>query len=507
MPSCAPRSSFSIGRRAAEAEPVRAVLGIDLGTTYFKAGLFSADGGLLGLGKTAVEAETGTRGRFEIPVVRFQTLLRGVIGQAFDGAGLPPRSIDAVSYSSQANSYLLLDGDARPLTPIVLWQDRRVTDMPSDLARVHARPDFLTVTGLGLFGPLHCVPKVLWHRAREPEIWRQTRMIMTLSDYLTYLMTGERAGDSGTASLLGIWNLPAGAWWREALEELGLDPSCFSRLAPPGTVIGRTGAGAAELFGLPSGVPFAVGGLDHHMAAIGTGVGRLASVSESAGTVLGCFAESARFAPRPSCVMGPGVPSAAPFYSLAFHDSGGVVLEWYRTRYANHLSFDELSGLAEPVPMGSEGLLCLPLADTFPDKEGFVSAGPGHGHGHFTRAIMESIAGELVLLLERLCGQPLPGRVLCSGGGARSSLWLRIKADLTGCEMVTTNYTEAACAGAAMLAASAARWFASPMEASSAWVRIGSSTLPDPDNHNAYLAWLERYRREADSMPSRSLVE
>ena len=108
---------------------------------------------------------------------------------------------------------------------------------------------------------------------------------------------------------------------------------------------------------------------------------------------------------------------------------------------------------------------------------------------------MESIAGELYLLLGRLCGDPLPSRLLSSGGGSRSDLWQRIKADLTGCAMVTTGFPEAACAGAAMLAASAAGWFASPIAASAAWVRTEKTILPDPANRALYREWLERFLR------------
>ena len=467
-----------------------AVLGIDLGTTYFKAGLFSDGGALLGLGRVAVDAETGAAGRFELSASRFQDLLRAVIRQALDAAGLPAAGIRAVSYSSQANSFLLLDGGSRPLSPVILWQDRRVGEVPAELARLRTRADFLAVTGLDLVGPLGCAAKLLWLRDREPEAWRQTRMIMTVSDYLTYLMTGDRAGDSGTASLLGAWDLPAGRWWPDALEELHVEESFLSRLSPPGTVIGQTSRGATDLFGLPQGIPFAVGSLDHHMAAVGSGVGPLASVVESTGTVLACFAESARFSPRPLCAMGPGVAGAAPFYSLAFHDSGAVVLEWYRKRYAEDLSFDELAARAGAVPIGSGGLTCLPLADTYPGKDGFISVRPEHGHGHFARAIMESIAAELSLLLGRLCDGSLPGRLLSSGGGSRSDLWLQIKADVTGCTLLTTGFPEAACAGAAMLAACAAGWFSSPIEASSAWVRVEKTIAPDPGNRARYQDWL-----------------
>ena len=473
--------------------PVRAVLGIDLGTSYFKAGLFSEDGRILALGRIAVDAETGVRGRFELSAPRFQELLRTIIGQALLASGLPSAAIQAVSYSSQANSFLLLDRDARPLSPIILWQDRRVEEVPPELARLHSRPDYLSVTGLDMIGSLQCPSKLLWFRDQEPETWGGTRMVMAMSDYLTYLMTGERAGDSGTASLLGLWDLVQGKWWGEALEDLGFDADLFSRLHRPGTVIGKVDRGAAGLFGIPEGIPFAVGSLDHHMAAIGSGVGSVASLMESNGTVIACFAESAAFAPRPGCAMGPGLVAGAPYYNLAFHDSGAVVLEWYRKRYAESLSFDELAGLAEKVPLGSEGLVCLPLADTCPGKEGFVAAGPEHGHGHFARAIMESIAGELGILLEKLRGADLPDRVIATGGGAGSDLWLHIMADLTGCTMVTTGFAECACAGSAMLAAVAAGWFATPAEASASWVRTQKTIYPDHGGHGAYAAWYERY--------------
>jgi xylulokinase len=470
-----------------------AVLGIDLGTTYFKAGLFSERGEILGMGRAVVAAETATPGRFEVPAARFQALLREVTSGALREASLPAEAVRAVSYSSQANSFLLLDRDGLPLTPVILWQDRRVEEMPAGLARLLARPDFLAVTGLDIVSPLMCAAKLLWLRTNEPRAWEHTAAVMTVSDYLTFLVTGERAGDSGTASLLGLWDLSAGRWWTQAFEELGFPAAAFSRLAPPGTVVGRTGGRAEELFGLPRGIPFAVGSLDHHVAAVGSGVGTAASVLESTGTVIACFAESAAYAPRRGCAMGPGVPGAAPYTSLAFHDSGAVVLEWYRNRYAGELSFDELAERAARVPPGSEGLVCLPLADTYPGREGFVSASAAHGHGHFARAIMESIAGELSLLLSRLCGDSFPPRLLSTGGAARSELWLRIKADITGCAMVTAGFPEAACAGAAMLAAAAAGWFATAIEASSAWVRPDRTVLPDPEGRRAYAGWLERY--------------
>jgi xylulokinase len=120
---------------------------------------------------------------------------------------------------------------------------------------------------------------------------------------------------------------------------------------------------------------------------------------------------------------------------------------------------------------------------------------PNTGTAISPAAIMESIAAELSLLLGRLCGGSLSSRLLSSGGGSRSDLWLQIKADVTGCTLVTTGFPEAACAGAAMLAACAAGWFSSPVEASSAWVRVEKTFAPDPGNRARYQDWLTSFLR------------
>ena len=219
-----------------------------------------------------MDAEIGTPGRFELAAGRFQDLLRGVIRQAINAAGVAPAAIQAVSYSSQANSFLLLDGEGAPLSPIILWQDRRVGEVPAELVSLRGRADFLSTTGMDTVSPLGCASKLLWLREREADTWRATRMVMTMSDFLTRLMTGERAGSSGTASLLGLWNLPV-EWWQAALDACVSTRVFLSRLFPPGTVVGRTSGSATELFGVPKGIPFAVGSLDHHMAALAAGSG------------------------------------------------------------------------------------------------------------------------------------------------------------------------------------------------------------------------------------------
>ena len=93
------------------------LLGVDLGTSYFKVGLFDAFGALKGLGRAAVEKDVPLPGRAELPVPRFWAVLRQVLAEALTQAGAEAREIAAVSYSSQTNSFVLLDRADLPLTP------------------------------------------------------------------------------------------------------------------------------------------------------------------------------------------------------------------------------------------------------------------------------------------------------------------------------------------------------------------------------------------------------
>ena len=101
------------------------LLGIDLGTSYLKAGVFEADGTLRGLGRMALGAMQPAPDRMEVAVADFWARLRTAVSEALAAAGVTAGELAGVSYSSQANSFVLLDDAGGPLTPLILWPDRR----------------------------------------------------------------------------------------------------------------------------------------------------------------------------------------------------------------------------------------------------------------------------------------------------------------------------------------------------------------------------------------------
>ena len=252
-------------------------LGIDLGSSYLKAGLFDRSGSLRGLGRVAMQPTDPAAGACEMAPEDFWQRLQEAFAGALGQAGAMPADVACVSYATQANSFLLLDRSGRPLTPLVLWQDRRgssATDVVDALARLDG---FAATSGLGV--PMtaeFAVAKLAWLRRNCPDAWAAMRHVMTMSDYLVFGLTGEPAGDCGSAGLLGLLDAAHGDWWPEALDVCGLRREQMARLVRPGSLVGRMQGAQARRLGIRAGASLVAGSQDHHVAALGAGAGVLA---------------------------------------------------------------------------------------------------------------------------------------------------------------------------------------------------------------------------------------
>ncbi len=470
------------------------VLGIDLGTSYFKAGIVDKSGKLLGLGRAAVPVDRSVENRWELTADNFWITLKTAVNTACAMAGADISDICSVSYSSQANSFLMLDSEHRPLTPLILWPDTRYSETDPVLESFWSMDDYPEKAGMDMRGGGFCIAKLRWFQKKQPGLWARVRHIMTISDYFSFALTGKAVGDSGTASLLGIYDIKAMKWWPEALAHLGIPEEYLSRPYLPGTPKGRLAPAAGKYLGLRSGISFSVGGLDHHIAALGAGAGLIADTSESTGTVLACYNSPTEFTPDSISCLGPSVIPGE-YYRLKFNDNGGRGLEWYRENFAPELSLADLDGMAADVPPGSEGLSAMSEVFRADDLSRFYNRKEIHGHGHYARAIMESTAVSLLDLLSGLSGEGKIRRVLATGGGAKSALWLGIKADITGADFITTTSPEPAAYGAAMFAAIAAGWFGSYDEIARKWIGINKEYKPDSKRAAEYRIWLDNYRR------------
>jgi sugar (pentulose or hexulose) kinase len=442
------------------------LLGIDLGTSYFKVGLFDATGEMKGLGRVAVDKVVPAPGHCELPIDVFWAALRRGLAEALSQTGATADKIAGISYSSQASTFVLLDRRSNPLTQLIMWMDTRGEPVPGEFAAFARTNAFRRTVGFGGLMGFSAVTKWRWFRLNAPGVWARTARIMTLSDYFTFVLTGERAGDASTAALLGLYDLGRQGWWPEALRQFDLGRAKLSIPLAPGAPSGRTINRAGDLLGVPAGIPFAVGALDHHAAAIGSGLGSLADLSISTGTVLAALGLVDVVKPIAGCFHGPHVDGRR-FYRLAFDPDGAGQLEQYQRKHAGGRSIEELLALAAD----SAGAVQTPARPSSAADDAQVGAA--------VRAILERVS----ITHRRLVNEVLAGRavkaIVSTGGGARSDFWQQINADILGVPVVTPSSAERACLGAAVFASVAAGIHPSLDDALRAMVHRGRVFEPD----------------------------
>lgn len=477
---------------------MNAVIGIDMGTSYFKTGLFDLDSAQpLAIEAVPVNYDTPAPNHCELPVDQFWDIIKKSIVTVCEKASLSSENIKAIAYSSQANTLLLLDENDNPLTPLISWTDRRPVELdpPLDADTLLESPDFLGKTGLGLGkSPSYGVAKLQWLRTQRPHIWNKAAKICTIADYLTYSLTQNHIIDTGTAGLLTILDLQNSVFWPEACRILNINPDALAKPEQPGTVAGNITAKGSQLTTLPQTAKLVIGSLDHHIAALGAGLGSIAHASQSTGTVVACIKYSNDFTPKQNCCMGRGLDDYK-YFQIAFSNNGASQLQWYRQTNAPDLSFKQLDELAEKIPPTCNGMIAASEPKNLPFKQAFLNVPEQPGHGHYARAIMESVAATLKSLIEKLFESNPPGKIVATGGGAASDLWLQIQADICQADMVRTDCPEPACKGAAMLAASAANPKSSLSEIEKTWTKPLKTFHPDPQTSAKYQSWYQKIKR------------
>jgi len=465
------------------------VLGFDLGTSYFKAVLVDRKGVCVGFGKRRTpKVSKGTVST--ITPTAFWMALRGCAQDAMEQAKVKPETIAGISYASQANTFLLSGAHEKPITDLYVWTTVFDQQVDASLTNFWRDPAFLETTGLGFDGPEMMLAKLLWLRKQQKQLWQQAKRIATISDYFLFGLTGTWISDSSTASLLGMMDLQKRAWWPESMRLLGLGEDSFSHLVPVGTPVGTLSTEGAFRLGLSPGVKVFAGGLDHMVAALGAGLGKHTSLSESTGTVLAALALRDDFEPREGISIGP-YPETTQLAYLAFRSPGAEVVETYRDRYFPGVPIDSMLSAVRKVEIGSNGVV---YQDSAPESVDLAArfVGTDGSRAIELRAMLEMLSLRTLQLGQTVLGTN-PTRFVATGGLNQNPELLYIKADMTGAEVITCGQKELGAFGAAVLAARGCGWFSSLDEAQAAWVRIEQTIAPRKERGSSYEVWLKSH--------------
>jgi xylulokinase len=461
------------------------ILTFDLGTTYFKVCLFDDTGQLLEVRRAAPPIVRSNDDRCELPVEGFRRVLTEAVldlGRSVTG-GLS--EVAAISFATQANSFVLLDEHDQPLTPIIMWPDNRACPAEPLVDELSRMDGFTRTTGIPQMSGQFMPAKLIWLKKHEPKVWSQAKRMCLISDYLTLWLTGQHVTEAGTAGLTGLIDIQKIQWWPEACQHLSIPNSWLPHVVRAGTDLGAINREMAEALGLPSCCRFVVGCLDQYAGAIGAGNVTPGGVSETTGTVLATVRCADLFNPNvPQGVFQGAGPDDRTWYQMAFGDTSANLLEAYRNSLPDRPQYEALCDLASEVSPGCDGLR-IDTCDLSGLDSMFLGLTEQHTPGHRVRAILEAVAFALSDQLCTLCGDDRPAYIRSVGGAARSDLWLQIKADVLNLSVQATACPEPTSLGTAILAAGSLHETHIKTLAEH-WVRPRPANHPDPATHHRY---------------------
>ena len=462
------------------------LVGLDIGTTGVKALALSPDGEVLARVEEAYAFETPHPGWAE----QDPELWWGATQAAL--AELAAEDVAGIGLSGQMHGLVLLDGEERVLRPAILWNDQRSAPECDRIEAELGLHRLVELTGnRALAG--YTAPKLVWMRIHEPEVYERAAHVLLPKDYVRLRLTGEHAIDAGDASGTLLLDVAHRRWSDEMLAALEIPPEWLPPVLESPQVSGET----------PDGVPVAAGAGDQEAGALGVGVDRPGPLSVVLGTSGVVFAALPGFAADPQgrvqafCHAVPGA-----WHAMGVMLSAAGSLHWLRDTIAPGEPFDALVAEAERWSPGVEGLTFLPYLSGErtphfdPGARGaFAGLTLRHDRAALVRAVLEGVAYALrdsLELLKELGVEPEVARV--SGGGARSSLWLRIVASVLDLPLERTAAEEGAAYGAALLGGVAAGVFADVHEAVEATVRVTETIEPEPAWRDTYDDGYGRFR-------------
>jgi xylulokinase len=402
--------------------------------------------------------------------------------------------------TGQMHGSVFLDASAQVIRPALLWNDQRTEEQCRKITQAVGRERLLGLAGNPALTGFQA-PKILWLKDEEPENYSRVARVLLPKDYIRLRLTGEYATDASDAAGTLLLDVRERDWSAEILDALEIPLKWMPTVYEGPESTGGLRKEVAEELGLPAGIPVAAGGGDNAAAAVGVGVVEGGLLSSSVGTSGVLFAASGGFTPDPSGRIHAfchAVPEA--YHLMGVTLSAGGSLRWWRD--AMGAEYDELVERAEGVRPGAEGLLFLPYLSgertphLDPQARGaFVGLTTRHGIPHMTRAVMEGVVFSLRDSLEIMRELEVPlDQVRATGGGARSSLWRQLQADVYGVPIHRTTADEGPAHGAALLAGVAAGVYRDVDEACST-VRLRQEvTEPDPERERIYEEHYEVYR-------------
>lgn len=475
------------------------IAGLDIGTTGCKLTVFDGEGRMLGKAYRDYPVRRAVSGH----EMDASAIMDGVYGVIREMAANHP-DIAGIGVTSFGETFVAADSEGTPLYPAMLYTDPRGAEECRELCEKLGSRHIAHVTGLRPH-EMYSLPKLMWLKRHEPEIWKKIRHVFLIEDFVVWHLTGKAQIDYSLATRTMAFDIHSLTWSRELFDAADMEISLMSEPVPTGTIAGCVTAETAGSAGLNPACRIVSVSHDQVAACAGAGAFDGSVAVDGAGTVE-CLTPVYDAIPDID-VMYDGYFSTVPYVipgkyvAYAFSYTGGALINWCRDQLAKGADYEALEaayGKDEPT-----GMLVLPhfagAATPYMDtgsKGAILGLTTDTTVPEIYRACMEGVAFEMRLNYEALRDSGIHFEALnATGGGARSKVWMQMKADVLNLPITALKTADAGTVGSAMLTGVTIGLFSSLEEAARVMVQQAETYLPRPAQHEAYMRIYQRYRK------------
>ena len=463
------------------------LIGIDLGTTKVKCGVFNTDGKLLSFSSEGYEIylDESKKEAMADPLIWYDAV-RKVLKRSLDG--LRYNKISGISVGSHGPSLVMIDEKGFPVFDSMIWLDRRAvkeSKILSDRTGLHIDPSWN-------------IPKAMWIKKNKPDFYKKVKWFCQPLDYVCYKLTGSIT--------LSVCSDQIDAWRNEEIYSSGIDEKLFPVKVKMGEFICEVSKKVSFETAVPQGTPVyaGTGGADFVEALIGTDSLSFCKVCDRAGTSQGInvCAKVKEKIKGFFCVDHPLLKD--------YHHIGGMIsttgksLEWFKNGFCyNNMSYCDAVKEASFSPLGAKGLFFLPHLsgsrtpwwDSY-SKGVYFGINLNQDKRDFLRALLEGIAYEMKLILDICRDHGIRAeKIISCGAQAKNDPWNQIKANVIGLPVMIPEIIEAETLGMAIIAGYGAGVFKSIPKASKELVKIKKVFKPQKADNKKYNELFKIYQK------------
>jgi xylulokinase len=425
-----------------------------------------------------------------------------VTSKAVKSVGERARDIEHVTLTTSASCLVILDKNMKLLRDSILVSDTRAIKEAEMLGENVLFREIKKNNGIKS-SPDLMIPKIMWLSKHEPHIFEKAKYFLNISDYLTFMLTGEFVTDKNNASKFHFQN-DIGEYPYDLMHNLNIQGKEFSSVVPIGSVIGKILPSVAEDLGIPNSCKMVMATYDALSAVVGNGAFEVGDAVDVSGTVTSFRLVSSKKLrdPKDRIYVTPHL-NDKDWLCGGSNNLGGGVIEWAKQLFFDNdpNAYEIMQLLVENSQACPGGLLFLPylLGERTPlwnpDCRGtFFGVNRAHTKDDFIKSIFEGVGFSVLSIASVL--RELGGsinKVIVAGGLSRIGIINQVKADMLNTKVLKYSNFETTAIGAALIAMVGVGKYNKIEEAFNAFCTLENVYEPNAVNARIYSNYFEIY--------------